>query len=294
MSKIDISVYLPNYYDDIKEATDLMELENGLLENVKNLLDKVLHNQFVLTADHVGLTYYESLLRIMPNPSDTLEYRRQRVLNRMTIKPPFTFRFLQKKLDELIGIGQWTAYVDYDAYTLYVETKIKNQFWLEELTVTINRIKPCNIVFVNRPVYPSSINVGEQVNLKQEEFNYRLGSKWILGVKPFRSINEKGVIKMPNESSISEFTLNSLAKHLLSNIDKVRLNNTALIDVWELHHVNEYTVEVEYRVDLSHNLGSIHKVELLDSSQNVLSTMTVYVPVLEPVLLKHMIRIKEG
>lgn len=294
MSKIDLMRYLPTMYKDIKETKDLVNVENELLEKAGQYLERVLCNQFVLTADSEGIAYYESLLHIMPNPDDSIEFRRQRILNRMTIKPPFTFLFLRRKLDELIGTGKWKAYIDYDGYTLYVETQIKNQIWLEELTVTINRIKPCNIVFTNKPVFPSNIEVGEQIDLKQEEFNYRLGIKWILGVKPFSSINEKGAIKMPNVSSISNHTLNTLATHLLSHIEKVRINGILVLSDWDIYEATDNTVVLEYRIDLSHNLDKIEKVELLDSDGSMISSISVYVPVLEPVLLKHTIKVKEG
>ena len=52
---------------------------------------------------------------------------KDRVLNRISTRPPYTLGFLYQKLDELIGPGEWKVTVDYPNYTLYIESAAQNQ-----------------------------------------------------------------------------------------------------------------------------------------------------------------------
>ena len=95
---------------------------------------------------------WEQVFRIVPNPQvESLAFRRTRVLNRISTRPPYTLGFLYQKLDELIGPGEWKVTVDYPNYTLYIESAAQNQNYATELAFTINRIKPAHIVWVNAP-----------------------------------------------------------------------------------------------------------------------------------------------
>ena len=99
------------------------------------------------TMDERAVGMWEQVFRIVPNPQvESLAFRRTRVLNRISTRPPYTLGFLYQKLDELIGPGEWKVTVDYPNYTLYIESAAQNQNYATELAFTINRIKPAHIV----------------------------------------------------------------------------------------------------------------------------------------------------
>jgi hypothetical protein len=146
-----------------------------LFDNLDTETEKVRDNQYVLTADIDGIIAYEKMLNITPKPAtETIEFRRQRIINRLSMVPPFTFRFLKQRLDEIIGVDRYIASIDYPNYTLYIESSAENQEWFHEIFVTITKLKPANIVFINRPLVYEEIRAGESINLTQVNFNYRL------------------------------------------------------------------------------------------------------------------------
>lgn len=295
MSKIDIRNLFPSFYDGITDIDAIATIENGLLKQAYVGYQQVLNNQFVITADMQGIQQYENMLDIVADDTkENLDFRRTRIINRLSTSPPFSIQFLKNKLDELIGVGKWDAYIDFDSYTLYVESAVSEQIWLEEILITMTRTKPCNMVFVNKPLLPSGVVVGESIALTQEEFNYRLGTKWALGKYPFESLHEKGVIKVPEVSSITKENLLELSQHMLSRIAKVRLNGAVMLSDWSIHRLDDTTLHIEYRIDLSHGLSNITKVELLDSANVAITSTVVYVPLLEPIVIKHLIHVKEG
>ncbi len=292
--KINIHDLFPPLYHGIAEIDALAYIENSKFKEAESDLTKLLNNQFVVSSDEDGLVLYENILGIVSNPvSDSIDFRKARIINRLSSSAPFTYRFLCNKLDELLGKDQWQAFIDFDNYTLTVESAVKEQIWLEEILFTMTKIKPCNILFINKPLLPQKIIENELILYDQEQFNYRLGN-WALGKLSFRSIHEKGVLKMEKTSSVTKENLLMLSRHLVEQIAMVRLNDHVLIDTWEVKDLIDDIVTVEYRVDVSHGLGSINKIELLNAEQVVLTSATVYVPVIEPVIVKHRIGIKEG
>jgi hypothetical protein len=291
----DIKQYLPNIYDAILEFEGLIASENALFDNLDTETEKVRDNQYILTADIDGIIAYEKMLNIIPKPAaETTEFRRQRIINRLSMVPPFTFRFLKQKLDEIIGVDRYTASIDYPNYTLYVESSAENQEWFHEILVTVTKLKPANIVFINRPLVYGEIIVGESINLTQVNFNYRLGSTWVLGLKPFTSLDDMGVIKVATTPSIKQDLLNHMATFTASDIADVRINGTFMVPAFVTKAAVNNLVTVEYEVSETDGIPEITQIELLDSAGTVLADSAVYVPILERVILKHNILIKEG
>ncbi len=132
---------------------------------------------FFQTMDERAVGMWEQVFRIVPNPQvESLAFRRTRVLNRISTRPPYTLGFLYQKLDELIGPGEWKVTVDYPNYTLYIESAAQNQNYATELAFTINRIKPAHIVWVNAPFVRTGLLLSEIISSAQRIYNYRLGA----------------------------------------------------------------------------------------------------------------------
>ena len=111
---------------------------------------------------------WEQIFDIVPNlDTESLGFRRVRVLNRVSTRPPFTLGFLYQKLDELIGAGAWTVRVDYPNYTIYIESSAENQQYAAEVAYTINRTKPAHIVYVNTPYVRTGLLLSETIALSQ-------------------------------------------------------------------------------------------------------------------------------
>lgn len=291
----DLVKYLPSIYSGILETASLTAAEDILFGELETQYNKGQANQYILTADVDGIKVFEDMVGIVADPSsESLEFRRQRLLNRYSTAPPFTMRFLERKLDEIIGIGAWTAYLDYDNYTLYIETSANNQLWYHELRVTINRIKPANIVFINKPTISNSILASEVINTGSINWNYKLGTIWLLGQKPFASFEDKGVIKVASASSIEDVLLNGLATETASQIASVRINGTYIINAFTTKTAVDNAVTVEYNVPASSGLGSITSIEFLNANLEVLTDASVYVPLNEDAVMKHTISMKEG
>ena len=287
-----ICKYLPTWYKPVEEYQQICQTETAQLEALAAAIHAVKENFYFQTMNLAGVEMWEDVLRIIPNPStEDLDFRRARVLNRITTKPPFTLGFLYQKLDELIGPGEWSVTVDYANYTLYIESAAQNFNYSTEVAFTINRIKPAHIVFVSAPYIKSGLLMSETIEHALRTYNYHLGT-WALGKLPFATDTDLGAIKMHETPSIQPALLNGTAAFVLEDIASARINGATAISAISKSQEGS-TVTVSYTVTEA-MAASVEKVELLDSEGNVLTSSTVYIPVSGSILLKHTIPVAEG
>lgn len=286
--------FVPNIYTEVKEMDELVNTYDKLLDITDNLISTFEKGQFVSTADVTVIAEWEKLLGIIPKSTDTLEFRRERVINRLSMSPPFSMPYLRQRFDKIIGIGKYNAYIDYDNYTLYVESSAENQYWAEEIYITINKLKPANIVFINKPLIVYNNNVSEEIELKKLVYNYKVGTTWVLGRKPFVSQSDEGVIKMANINSLQAKFLNDIATFSANDINNVLLNDTYTISSFTTKSATDNVVTIEYNVPASANLGEITSIKLRDSNNNILTSSTIYVPLNADIVIKHKLNVKEG
>ena len=283
----------PSVYNGVLEISVLSETDDVLLDQSLAKLERAQLNQFILTADEETISVYEKMFSILANPTtETLQFRRERILNRMSLQPPFTMRWLQNKLDEIIGVGKWNAYVDYANRTLYIESFVVNQQWFNELRITINRIKPCNLVFVNKPLIMADVVANETIVSATQHYNYVLGH-WQLGQKPFTTIDPEEVIKLPIVNSINPNLLADVASFSATDVVAVRLNGSVKLSDFTTKAGQGTTTIVEYEVKPA-QASEITQIELLGTGDRVLTASAVYIPVTEAVICKHVINFKEG
>lgn len=283
----------PSVYNGVLEISVLSETDDVLLDQSLAKLERAQLNQFILTADEETISVYEKMFSILANPTtETLQFRRERILNRMSLQPPFTMRWLQNKLDGIIGVGKWNAYVDYANRTLYVESFVVNQQWFNELRITINRIKPCNLVFVNKPLIMADVVANETIVSATQHYNYILG-QWQLGQEPFATTDSEEVIKLPSVKSINPNLLADVASFSATDVVAVRLNGSVKLSNFTTKAGQGATTIVEYEVKPA-QASEITQIELLGTGDRVLTASSVYIPVTEAVICKHSINFKEG
>lgn len=288
----DLMAYLPVWYKEIEEYQQIIAAEKAQAVTLLSNMTAVKGNFFFATMNEGAVAEWESVLGIIPNPAtETLEFRRMRLINRLSTKPPFSIRFLRQKLDELIGAGNYVLTVDGSAYTIYIEASASNQGYAIEVARTINAIKPAHIVYVLTPFLQDSILMNEAVYGSAVIYNYRLGS-WGLGLSPFTSQGEEREYKMAATPSVQEDLLNETAEGIIANIAKARINGSSVISGLTKSRSGS-VVTVSYPVTTAVT-SLVTKIEFLDADDNVLTLSNVYVPIAQATTMKHIIAVQEG
>ncbi|MCY7518803.1 putative phage tail protein [Paenibacillus larvae] len=186
---------MPDYYRDIREFEELMKTlgeEARLLEIEK---ERLLNNQFVLSSDEGAIKRRETELGIQSDPNqESLDFRKKRIINRYSTKPPFTIRYLQERLDYLIGRGRANASVDPQDFVLKVRTKINDASVFREVEHTVHSIKPANLVYHQETSLQDGIGIGEHIYMTPIRRLTKLGS-WKVGRTPFAERGKEVLVK---------------------------------------------------------------------------------------------------
>lgn len=181
-----IMQYLPDYYLEIKDVTELAATESIELDGMESAVDRLLDDQFVLTASVDAIKRREQMLGIQADPTtESLSFRRRRLINRYSTKPPFTHRWLQQQLDRLVGPGMTIVSVDPQQFILYVTANIENANVFREVIHTVDAIKPANMIYQQNTSLQSDIGLVEHIAKQNVLWNYKLDGSWKLGEKPF-------------------------------------------------------------------------------------------------------------
>lgn len=292
---LDISLIdqLPAWYRDILDYQAVCGTEQTELDSLADAINAISDNMFFQTMDETAVSMWEQIFRIVAAPSvETVSFRRARLINRISTKPPFSLGFLEQKLDELIGIGLWSVTVDYPNYTMYIESSAENQGYAAELAITIGKIKPAHIIYVNEPTIRTPLVLSETVDAFIRRWNYTLGT-WTLSGAPFVTSYGGGVVKMAGTPSMQDRLLSGVAQFISVDVAQARINGSTTVTAIAKSVANN-TLTVSYTVTEA-MASEITTVELLDSDGNTLTASTVYVPVgADGVLLQHKIPVKEG
>lgn len=290
---------LPPWYREVAEYQQICNAEAQQLQTAALATQSIADNFYFQTMNLAGVQMWEQIFNITPNPAkEKLAFRRARVLNRISMRPPYTLGFLYQKLDELVGPGLWSVEVDYANYALTIEAGAEDQSYWQELAYTVNHIKPAHITYISRPLIRTGILMSEEVRSAHFEWNYYLGS-WALGAEPFADETDVEVVKTANINSIQPAMLNGVANFTSSDVAYVQINGG--IDIGTINKAvtpaqyvgGAATLTVSYNVTTTMT-DAVTSVALMDANGNALTSMNVYVPVTETVNLQHTILIQEG
>ena len=285
--------HLPGYY---KGNTEMRAIANGgaaLLDAVKAEAGRLADNQYIRTLTIEGVEYWEGKLEIVPDPSEGLDFRRERIFSRWTAQPPFTKTFLCEKLDGIIGRGRYELEIDCAAQTITAQSSAHDRQWYYEIRFLINRIKPCTMVFIDKPLLSAAVNISSEISYSEKEYNYRLGTAWRLGQKPFVTVTERGVVKLAASSSVKDGFLLNISAFMAGNVVKVVLNGSIIITAFVTKAADESRAVLEYTV-LPSQTEEIRKIQLYDASGTLLDESNVYIPVKETAVIKQIFNVKEG
>lgn len=183
-----ILTHLPDYYRLIEDFDELDNTETIELDTLQSAVDQLFDDQFVMTAGLPAIKRREQMLGIQADPTtETLDFRRRRILNRYQTKPPFTIRYLQQQLDMLVGPGMTIVSVDVQAFLLTITANIENASVFREVLRTVETIKPANMIYQQNTALEGTIELKEHIGMQEMFWNYKLNGTWQLGAKPFVS-----------------------------------------------------------------------------------------------------------
>lgn len=186
---------LPPELQEIEEFQVITDAELPQLQKLTDMVDQIRNNQFILTSDVKATKRREQKLGIQADPTtETLDFRKIRLINRMSTKPPFTVRYLQQQLDNLVGEGLTIVSVDYANRVLTITANIDNAPVFYEVERTVSVIKPANMVYQQQTSIEDAIGINERMSYRALTRRTKLGS-WRIGTIPFADQGPEVIVK---------------------------------------------------------------------------------------------------
>jgi len=130
----------------LKEFQEIAKSEEPEIQFILEACDRTLDNMFIDTADEYGISRYEHIMGLVPNPDDTLDTRRFKVLSKWNDKVPYTDRELYNRLLSLCGTGNFEIFERYKEYKLDIETSLGVKGAFDEVCKMLDLMLPCNLL----------------------------------------------------------------------------------------------------------------------------------------------------
>lgn len=312
--------YLEPYLREVRELAVLGEAIDPKAQATHRHMEQTYDNQFIGTCEEATMRRREKLFQISADPGrETLQFRRKRLIHRYTMKLPLTMNFLLCRLDEIIGVGQYAAWVEYgdwnyrlghwrlgqapfqdEAYVLHIEAVAETAGWYHEVHLLVNKIKPAHIVFAFSPRVGQGMVMSETIGTFPMVWNYHLGH-WRLGRKPFLSGGEPSLWnyrlghwrlgqspfgEQPTMEVVKVPEASSLKSDFLNVHSKLTAASIAAVRlngclvISDLKKVAEAgTTTIRYTVSALMGLKELTRIELLLEDGTVLTGSELYLPV---------------
>lgn len=196
MSADRILKYWPEIYQEVDDFVALADTQASQVDNLEKAVQQLFDDQFVMTSNAQAIKRREKMLRIQADPAnESLEFRKKRILNRYQTKPPFTIRWLQRQLNELVGVGLVVVDVDVQNFILYVRADIDDAAVFKEVNHTVLTVKPANLIYNQQTEINEGITLQENIYKSTLQRMTGLSTTWQLGVSPFAVRGEEVQIK---------------------------------------------------------------------------------------------------
>lgn len=176
---------LPEHYHEIREYVELSKVYEQVFGQAKQKIDRLFDDQFVMTGSATSIQRRERMLRIQADPArESLQFRKKRIVNRLSIKAPFTERYLQQRIDYLFGIGRGRINVDVQNFILTLSASMQDALIFKEAQQTIEKIKPANMEYVATPWTRETILIQDRATVKQ--WRYHKVHEFRVGMTPLK------------------------------------------------------------------------------------------------------------
>lgn len=150
-----LNKHLPDFIGNIKEFQEIDSVLTPELDQLNHTIQQVQQNQFIETANHKGLSYYERMLKIRPDKD--IEIRRFNILTKFNSTIPFTIRWLQNSLNSTIGKESYLLYLDHTNYTLTISIIKHKEHLISHLRQELEDKFPAHLILIINILNPIDI-----------------------------------------------------------------------------------------------------------------------------------------
>ena len=145
--------YLPKFMQDYREIHTIMEAEQPEFDSAWVQGENALADQFIMDATEYGVMRWESMLKITPKDTDSLDERKFRILTKLNQELPYTLTKLKEALTTLCGADGFSINVQSAEYHIEVKLALENQNNYQEVVNLLTKMIPANMTQTVQVLY---------------------------------------------------------------------------------------------------------------------------------------------
>lgn len=146
--EVELLKYLPDFMQEYREIQVILGTEKNIVEQLWKDFIQGFKNNFINYADETGIELFENMMGIKPNINDSLEERRQDILIKWNSQPPYTWWFLKRFLNSILGEGTNEPVRDLSIQELRIITHITTIGTISSLYDTLRYMIPANMTLI--------------------------------------------------------------------------------------------------------------------------------------------------
>lgn len=149
--------YLPHFMQEYFEMQKIMEAEQPEFDQVWIESENVLSDQFILDANEYGVKRWESMLKVTPKDTDSLDERKFRILTKLNQELPYTLVRLKEALTTLCGADGFSIDLQATNYHIVIKLALINENNYEEVVDLVTKMVPANLTYLVQIMYNQHI-----------------------------------------------------------------------------------------------------------------------------------------
>ena len=118
--------YLPAYMREYEEIATLTDAEQPEVDKLWTATENALADQFIVDATEYGISRWETILKVLPKATDTLDERKFRIITLLNQQLPYTVRSMEQMLIQLCGADGYSVELNANDYHLKVKIALGN------------------------------------------------------------------------------------------------------------------------------------------------------------------------
>jgi hypothetical protein len=126
----------------------LYNVENEEIQNFHTEIKNTIDNCFIETMNATGIKREEELREIKANAYNTLEQRREIILNKILYRPPFTLNNVNEILTNIWGAGNYIWHFYPEDYRLIVDIDTNDPTIYLQFSNQVRQMVPANIYLI--------------------------------------------------------------------------------------------------------------------------------------------------
>lgn len=152
--------YLPPVLQKILEFQEIAKAVNPEIIALKQAVNKVFNEQFVQTARDT-LEWREREFDITASSDETITFRRERLIERKSRKPPITLRTLRDRLNAYIDTTQAEIELVPGEYAFSISIPAVDGYKFRDIQRLVEELKPANMEYLQHPFSVERVRIRE-------------------------------------------------------------------------------------------------------------------------------------